>query len=132
LGNGGGGSLIYKLAPSNGGFTFSVLYTFISYCDSYGGVAMDAAGHFFGVCTGGGAHNKGWIYELTNCSEACNLVDLHDFSGSDGSSPYPGPVLDANGNLYGTTYLGGPEGFCGGYGCGVVWEIAGVGAPRRN
>lgn len=121
LGKSGQGSVVYKLAPAGGGFTYSVLYTFISYCDSYGGVARDAAGHFFGVCNGGGTHNDGWIYELTNCSEACSLIDLHDFSGSDGASPYPGPVLDANGNLYGTTYLGG-RGSCED-GCGVVWEI---------
>ena len=31
-------------------------------------------------------------------------------------------VLDANGNLYGTAGDGG-TGDCGGYGCGVVWEI---------
>src|ERR1700749_1150154 len=34
---------------------------------------------------------------------------IHNFTaeGSDGATPYGGPVLDAYGNLYGTTNLGG-------------------------
>jgi len=44
--------------------------------------------------------------------------DLHDFTGgADGSIPWGAVVLDANGNLYGTTYSGGA------HGDGVVWEI---------
>ena len=125
----GGGSngdgVVFKLAPSGGGFTYSVLYTFSSTCAPYDGLAMDAAGNLFGACNGGGTHHYGWIYELTNCSEICTLVDLHDFSGSDGGDPSV-PVLDANGNLYGTTYDGGRGNCNGGSGCGVVWEIAGV------
>jgi uncharacterized repeat protein (TIGR03803 family) len=123
-----GGGVVYKLASSGGGFTFSLLYSFNS-CGSRGGLTMDAAGNLFGVCYDGGAHQDGWIFELTNCSQSCNLVDLHDFSGSDGMNPYGSPALDPSGNLYGTADAGGtgcPQG------CGVVWEIAGVGAPRRR
>ncbi len=122
-----GGGVVYKLAPSGGGFTYSVLYSFSS-CGSKGGLAVDAAGNFFGVCYGGGAHQDGWIFELTNCSQGCSVVDLHDFSGSDGNGPYGAPLLDASGNLYGTTLYGGAS--CSGLGCGVVWEIAGVGSRR--
>jgi uncharacterized repeat protein (TIGR03803 family) len=34
---------------------------------------------------------------------------IHNFTakGSDGATPYGGPILDGSGNLYGTTYLGG-------------------------
>jgi uncharacterized repeat protein (TIGR03803 family) len=113
---------VFKLAPSGGGFTYTSLYAFDQDCDSQSGVTMDAAGNFFGACYEGGAHQDGWIFELTNCSETCSVVDLHDFSGSDGWSPYDAPVLDANGNLYGTTYAGG-TGNCPQHGCGVVWEI---------
>ncbi len=125
----GGRGVVYKLAPSDGGFTYSVLYSFNA-CYPDGGVAMDAAGNFFGVCSAGGAFNEGWIFELTNCSQGCTVVDLHVFSGSDGFEPYGSPVLDANGNLYGTTVLGG-TGNCYA-GCGVVWEIAGVGDTPRH
>jgi len=67
-------------------------------------------------------HNDGWIFELTNCSQLRSVVDLHDFSGRDGANPYGSPVLDANGNLYGTTKHAG-TGNCD-HGCGVVSEIA--------
>lgn len=126
-----GGGVVYKLAPSDGEWTYSALYTFSEYCDSWSGLAIDTAGNFFGACFAGGAFQKGWIFELTNCSQTCTLVDLHDFSSSDGMNPYGTPVLDANGNLYGTTYFGGTGTCYGGPDCGVVWEIAGVGAPHN-
>ena len=36
-----------------------------------------------------------------------------------------GIVMDANGNVYGTTFLGGIThgDLCGSFGCGVVWEL---------
>lgn len=123
-----GGGVVFKLTNLAGGFTYSVLYSFSS-CGSRGGLAMDTAGNFFGVCYSGGANQDGWVFELTNCEQTCSVVDLHDFSGSDGMSPYGGPVLDGSGNLYGTTFAGGTG--CAG-GCGVVWEIAGVAAPRKD
>ncbi len=128
LGGQNGGGVVFKLAPSDGGWTYSLLYSFSS-CYSYGGVAIDATGNLFGVCIGG-AH--GWVFELTNCSQTCVLNDLHDFNGSDGANPAGTPVLDANGNLYGTTIIGGITGNCEVNGCGVVWEIAGVGAQHKN
>jgi len=127
LGGQNGDGVVFRLAPSGGGFTYSVLYSF-SACEPHGGVAMDAAGNLFGVCQTGGANGDGWIFELTNCGETCGVVDLHDFSGSDGSGPLGAPVLDANGNLYGTTLSGGTV-TCG---CGVVWEIPGVGAVHST
>ncbi len=127
-----GSGVVFKLAPSGGGFTYSVPYTFSSFCYPFGGVTMDAAGNLFGVCSYGGGAQNGRIFELTNCSETCTIVDLHDFSSSDGADPWGAPVLDAQGNLYGTTFYGGPfTGNCD-LGCGVVWEIAGVGVPRKN
>ncbi len=124
--------LVFKLAPSNGGWNYSVLYSFGTGqrdCQPYGGVAMDAAGDLFGVCPAGAG--AGWIFELTNCSTMCIVADLHDFSGSDGAGPWGAPVLDADGNLYGITEFGGTGSGCG-EGCGVVWEIAGVGAPLKK
>ena len=125
-----GEGVVYKLAPSGAGFTYSALYTFSVLCNSRGGLAMDAAGNLFGVCAYGGVHGEGWIFELTNCSQACTLVDLHDFIGSDGYQPWGAPVLDANGNLYGTTLDGGTFAENCDDGCGVVWEISGVGAQH--
>jgi uncharacterized repeat protein (TIGR03803 family) len=43
---------------------------------------------------------------------------LVSFNGSDGESPYGGLLIDANGNLFGTTEQGGTDGY------GTVFEIA--------
>ena len=119
--------MVFKLAPSGGGFSPSVFYAFQTSCQPYGGVTMDSAGNFFGVCLGSSS-----VFELTNCSQQCTLIDLHDFSYQDGYMPYGAPVLDAEGNLYGTTQYGGTGGEPCSLGCGVVWEITGVGAPRTK
>jgi uncharacterized repeat protein (TIGR03803 family) len=51
-----------------------------------------------------------------------NLTVLYTFTGyADGCDPYPGVILDAAGNLYGTAE-GGGSGYCG-YGDGVVFEL---------
>jgi len=125
-GQSGGDGVVYELALSDGAWTYSVLHSFGYYCGPAGGVAMDAAGNFFGACDGGSFYEPGWVFELTNCSQGCTVVDLHDFRGNDGEYPWGTPVLDANGNLYGTTEFGGTNGD------GVVWEIAGVGAPHKK
>jgi uncharacterized repeat protein (TIGR03803 family) len=124
--------VLFKLAPTANGFFYSVVYQFNTDCEPYGAPTMDSAGNFFGTCIYGG-NGGGWVYELTNCSQYCTVIDLHDFTynGRDGATPWGGPTLDANGNLYGTTQVGG-TGYCNGDGCGVVWEITGVGAPLKN
>jgi len=49
---------------------------------------------------------------------------IHTFhGGKDGIGPEASPILDAAGNLYGTTYSGGSDG-CVGNGCGVVYELS--------
>lgn len=124
--------VVFELTPSGSGFSYSVIYQFTTDCEPYGTLTMDSAGNFFGTCVYGG-NGGGWVYELTNCSQICSVIDLHDFTynGRDGATPSGGPTLDADGNLYGTTEVGG-TGFCNDAGCGVVWEIAGVGAPLKR
>ncbi len=92
---------------------------------------MDTEGNFYGQCVYGGANGIGWVFELTNCSQHCTVVDLHDFTGRDGGMPSSPVTLDANGNLYGATEYGGTSINCQ-LGCGVVWEITGVGAPQKK
>src|SRR5208337_332406 len=50
---------------------------------------------------------------------------LYSFQGGgDGAGPYAGLVLDAQGNLYGTTYAGGnPACTLEGPGCGTVFKV---------
>jgi len=58
---------------------------------------------------------------------------LHNFPDgtSDGYQPYGPLLLDAKGNLYGTTEAGG-DFACGGAGCGTVFELSPQGNGKWN
>jgi uncharacterized repeat protein (TIGR03803 family) len=81
----------------------------------YGGLAADASGNLYGTTSAGGTANKGVVYKL-DTSASYNV--LYNFAGgADGSGPQAGVVLDALGNLYGTTLSGGASGL------GVVFKL---------
>lgn len=63
-------------------------------------------GNLFGATVAGGAQNSGTVFELTPNGGPESI--LWSFgSGTDGKAPHRSPIADANGNLYGTTQLGG-------------------------
>ncbi len=59
--------------------------------------------------TTGGVNFDGNVVQLTRSGGAWTPTSIYDFNGADGSSPYSGVTLDAQGNLYGTTWTGGPN-----------------------
>ena len=117
-------AVIYELSPYNGGWTYSILYTFHGSYD--GGPAaplmMDAAGNLYGTAKGMN-DPYGSIFKLSPYNGGWVFTNLHTFTrGSDGGNPYSNVVMDAQGNLYGTASDGGSSANCP-RGCGVVWEI---------
>jgi len=102
---------VYELARSGNSYTESVIYSFIGSDGAYpySGVVFDRNGNLFGTTVAGGAYNLGAVYELSYKPGVgwTNTV-LHSFqNGSDGQDPYAGLIIDASGNLYGTTDEGG-------------------------
>jgi uncharacterized repeat protein (TIGR03803 family) len=70
------------------------------------------------VCGPLGGESCGVVFELTKSSGGWTESVLYSFTGgSDGGTPYGGLVIDASGNLYGTTYAGGASGQ------GTVFEL---------
>ena len=122
----GGGGTVFELLPSNGNWTFSLLYSLTGGEGPGASLTMDAVGNLYGTTFGGGAYAAGSVFKLTPSGGGWTYTDLHDFTGgSDGEAVSSNVTLDANGNLYGTAAWGGDtSGDCHGLvGCGTVWEI---------
>jgi uncharacterized repeat protein (TIGR03803 family) len=128
-----GGGTVFELTPSSGSWTLTTLYSFTKVNNSFrpGPVAsltMDAAGNLYGTTKADGAYGYGNVFKLARSSGGWTYSSLYDFTGSsDGAHPYSSVVLDAQGNLYGTTYTGGKSAedclLNGTYTCGVIFEI---------
>jgi uncharacterized repeat protein (TIGR03803 family) len=122
---------VFELSPAAGGvWTEKILHHFASSSvDGSGplaGVTMDAAGSLYGT-SGGGAYGAGAVYEISRTTGTEKV--LHSFSNTskEGFSPMGGVILDAKGNLYGTTAVGGATQHCGVQRCpapyGTVFEL---------
>jgi uncharacterized repeat protein (TIGR03803 family) len=86
------------------------------------GLIADAEGDLFGTTEIGGADNSGTVFEIakTPTGYASTATVLASFDGFDGELPQAGLLADAEGDLFGTTWGGGPAGG----GEGTVFEIA--------
>jgi uncharacterized repeat protein (TIGR03803 family) len=100
------------------------------------GLVFDAKGNLYGTTYYGGTSNTcvagdacGTVFELTpQAGGGWTETTLHsfNFNGTDGYYPAASVVVDASGNVYGTTFNGGTGGCTIGgspIGCGVVFEL---------
>ncbi|MCG2841052.1 PEPxxWA-CTERM sorting domain-containing protein [Sandaracinobacter sp. RS1-74] len=94
---------LFKL-DADGNFT--TLYSHGLGNGSYAGLIADAAGNLYGTTDQGGTHHNGTIFKFdTNGVYSV----LHNFAGSgSGANPRGNLLLDAEGNLYGTTHDASP------------------------
>jgi len=107
--------MVWELSPENDGWNFT--YVCIQGCGTPNDVpVVDQAGNIYGTTSGDGAYGQGTVFKLTISDSGWTYTDLHDFDGSDGSSPR-GLAVDPNGNVYGVALEGGS------HNAGVVWEI---------
>ncbi len=103
-------------------YTFSSLYSFQGANGEYplGGLVVDSKGNLYGTTSEGGAHGSGTVFKMTAAGKE---TVLHSFKGgtTDGLFPEAGLVRDSAGNLYGTTTLGGADGY------GIVFKVTASG-----
>jgi hypothetical protein len=121
-----GGGTIFKLVPNGAASQHSVLYSFCALAgctdgnqpDS--GVTLDANGALFGTTVYGGSSRRGGeVFRLdgSGLTVAYSFCQKGNFC-SDGDGPSSALVLDAAGDIFGTTLGGGvPEGG------GVAFEL---------
>jgi uncharacterized repeat protein (TIGR03803 family) len=110
----GGCGVVFKLTPSGGSWTESVLYSFTGGGDGAipeSGVIFDSAGNLYGTAYGAGSGSSGTVYELMPSGSGWLETTLHSFQRqSDGGLPMVGLSFDSSGNLYGMTSTGGSGG----------------------
>jgi uncharacterized repeat protein (TIGR03803 family) len=126
-----GCGVIYELSPDTGSWKFSVAHTFNGVdgakgSQPSGGLAIDSKGNMYGTTgTGGDAacnngNGCGTIFKLSpKTGGGFTFSMLDEFDGATGADPNGGVIVDAAGNLYGTTFAGGSA-KCG---CGVVFAV---------
>jgi uncharacterized repeat protein (TIGR03803 family) len=89
-------------------------------------LVLDAAGNLYGTTVQGGDFGGGTVFQLSPSGSGWNHTVLYSFrGGADGGQPYGGVALDAQGNLYGATVIGGSRssGPCVEDGCGVAYKL---------
>jgi uncharacterized repeat protein (TIGR03803 family) len=102
-----GGGVIFEITAAG---KEKILYNFkLNKIDGHGpsGLLRDSQGNFYGTTGGGGPTNNGTVYELTAAGEEKVLYSFTGFP--DGYTPEGPLVMDTQGNLYGTTFKGGPK-----------------------
>jgi uncharacterized repeat protein (TIGR03803 family) len=127
--SGNGCGTVFKLSPSG---QLAILHTFTGAADGAepGNLILDPSGNLDGVAALGGQVSCnsgigcGVIFTITPAED---FTVLYAFTGgsTDGSEPFGAVILDAAGNLFGTTEFGGDLS-CGvgeSLGCGVVFVL---------
>jgi uncharacterized repeat protein (TIGR03803 family) len=134
LGGACGGGTVFQLSPpvtaasatANGEWKLTTLHDFGCQFDDgvhpYGGVIADPAGNLYGTTSAGvgygcQGYGCGTVYKLTRSDGIWTSSIVYTFPGPEGGwYPLSNLTLDANGNLYGTTEVGGKA-------WGVVFKV---------
>src|SRR5208282_5203280 len=119
---------VFKLDPTG---KFTVLHTFhgADGAGPNGSLVPDNAGNLYGMTFYGGYLSGcagigcGVVFKLDKSGKETMLYSFK--GGADGAEPAASVVRDEQGNLYGTTNLGGNfnGSLCSGVGCGVVFKL---------
>src|SRR5271166_1896034 len=122
------GGTAFQLTHEPNGWKANVIYAFGEKSDDGGfpmaGLIMDGTGNLYGTTPKGSPWST--AFELTPDSGGWKETVIYRFCASspncaDGTEPQAGLILDAKGNLFGTTAGGGTG--CGAGGCGTVYEL---------
>jgi len=131
----GTADVAFELAANANGWKEIVLHRFTGKhgdgLPPVSGLISDGSGNLYGTTVDGGNYPPdcrvsggcGIVFELLPRGHRWREQVVHRFSGfsDDGSEPSSGVVLDAAGDLYGTTTIGGGTGCTAG--CGVVYKL---------
>jgi uncharacterized repeat protein (TIGR03803 family) len=122
--NGGthGFGTVFKITPRG---KLTRLYSFAGKdgANPWAELLQATNGNLYGTTFGGGKNGDGTVFKITPSGR---LTTVHNFCSqsncADGTNPVAGLVQATDGNLYGTTLLGGLDYWDGGF--GTVFKIA--------
>jgi uncharacterized repeat protein (TIGR03803 family) len=138
-GSGGPSGTVFRLTPpttKGARWTHTVLYALAGFADGAdpaAEVVFDKSGNLYGMTSYGGSGGPncfgspcGTVFQLTpTLTGPWTHTVLYSFNGgTDGGDPGRALTLDAAGNLYGTTGVGGDPSCGSGPGCGVIFQLA--------
>jgi uncharacterized repeat protein (TIGR03803 family) len=133
IGGAHGNGTVFRLAPPAAGKTKwreTVLFSF----DVTNGqqpdaaLALDTEGNLYGTTVAGGANGDGTVFKLAPPAAGktkWRQTVLFSFNNADGANPEAAVILDAAGNLYGTTRVGGTAND------GTVFELSPPAAGKK-
>lgn len=130
----------FKVTPTG---ALSIFYPFCMQPNCTDGLSPTGSllqarnGNFYGTVFGGGSYNGAGCLAGGGCGTIFKIASggtfstLHTFLGTDGGNPYLVTLIQAaDGDLYGTTYGGGPNNGCAdnNEGCGTIFKVTTAGA----
>ena len=115
FGGADGDGTVFEIAKSTGELTTLATFTGANGATPTGSLTIDAEGDLFGTTANGRVDGDGTVFEIAKSTG--ELTTLATFTGSNGEYPERGVTIDAAGDLFGTTYLGGADND------GTVFEI---------
>lgn len=109
---------VFKVA-NDANHTLSTVISFNSTtgANPFGGLITDATGNLYGTTQFGGPSGNGTVFKLANDPNH-TLTTMASFNNANGANPAANLLIDAGGNLYGTTRFGGVSGQ------GTVFKVA--------
>jgi len=111
---------IFQLTSTGASWTENIIHEFQDGDDGavpFAGLISDKKGNFYGAAGEGGTGGGGTVFELTPADGGWSFTVLYSQAGWNVSGTFRNLLLDASGNLYGTTHCdGAPE-------AGTVYEL---------
>jgi uncharacterized repeat protein (TIGR03803 family) len=74
-----------------------------------GALIQASDGNLYGTCYSGGANGWGTVFRISTSGVFTKLYDFTQAAGNVGYLPKAGVIQASDGNLYGTTWEGGPD-----------------------
>jgi uncharacterized repeat protein (TIGR03803 family) len=112
---------VFELLPNGTFLEETVIYSFggtgSDGSTPLAGVVFDGQGNLYGTTSAGGTYGNGTVFELSPSGGSWTETILHSFNSVDGCLPYGPVMVNAAGNLFGTTSA------CGTYNGGTAFKL---------